>query len=262
MADSKRRDFLKLHVGAGTAFAAGVVGGAAVVTKTDIRRFWEVPQPLLPLHAGYHYAQHAEDVILWDLIFAWLKIYPASYLDVGAYHPVRSSNTYLFYEQNCQGVLVEPNPALWEDLAKVRPRDVLVRGGIGIDGKDSEADYYVISGDGQLNTFSKKAAESLPARSGGFHRIQKVLRLPLLDLNGLMQKHWGAAPTLLSIDTEGFELPILRSIDWKRYRPGVVCVETGHPANAAIHKLMTAQGYDVRGGTFLNTIFVDRRYTS
>jgi len=259
MADSKRRDFLKLQVGASTAFAAGVVGGAAVVTKTDIRRYWDPPQPLLPPFAGYHYAQHAEDVILWDLIFAWLKIYPASYLDVGAYHPVRSSNTYLFYERNCQGVLVEPNPALWDILAKVRPRDVLIRGGIGIDGKDGEADYYVISGDGQLNTFSKEAAESLPARSGGFHTVQKVLRLPLLDINGLMHKQWGDAPTLLSIDTEGLELPILRSIDWKRYRPGVVCVETGSDANPAIQKLMTAQGYAARGGTFLNTIFVDRR---
>jgi FkbM family methyltransferase len=259
MADSKRRDFLKLQVGAGTAFAAGVVGGAAVVTKTDIRRFWEVRPPLLPPFAGYHYAQHAEDIVLWDLLFAWLGVHRATYLDVGAYHPVRSSNTYLFYERDCQGVLVEPNPALWEALARVRPRDVLIRGGIGIDGKDSEADYYVISGDGQLNTFSKEVAESLAARSAGRHTVQKVLRLPLLDINGLMQKHWGAAPNLLSIDTEGLELPILRSIDWKRYRPGVVCVETGRNANPVIQKLMTAQGYDVRGGTFINTIFVDRR---
>jgi FkbM family methyltransferase len=259
MADSKRRDFLKLHVGAGTAFAAGVAGGAGVVTRTDIRRLWEVPQPLLPPFAGYHYAQHAEDVILWDLVSAWLKLYPATYLDVGAYHPMRSSNTYLFYERNCQGVLVEPNPVLWETLAKARPRDVLIRGGIGIDGKDSEADYYVISGDGQLNTFSKEVAESLSQRSGGFHTIQKVLRLPLLDINGLMHKHWGKAPTLLSIDTEGLELAILRTIDWKRYRPGVVCVETGRDGNPAIHELMTAAGYKVRGGTFLNTIFVDRK---
>ena len=86
---------------------------------------------------------------MWDLIVEWLKLFPATYLDVGAYHPVRSNNTYFFYERNCQGVLVEPNPALWEILAKVRPRDVLIRGGIGIDGKDSEADYYVISGDGK-----------------------------------------------------------------------------------------------------------------
>jgi FkbM family methyltransferase len=259
MADSKRRDFLKLHVGAGTAFAAGVVGGAVVATKGDIVRAWRAPQPLLPPFAGYHYAQHAEDVILWDLVSAWLKINPATYLDVGAYHPVRSSNTYLFYERNCQGVLVEPNPALWEILAKVRPRDVLIRGGIGIDGKDSEADYYVISGDGQLNTFSKESAERLPVISGGYHTIQKVLRLPLLGINGLMQKHWGGPPTLLSIDVEGLELPILQSIDWKRYRPAVVCVETGRDANPAIHKLMAAQAYNVRGGTFLNTIFVDRR---
>lgn len=259
MADSKRREFLKLHVGAGTAFAAGAVAGAAVVTKTDIRQFWETPEPRLPFGARYFYAQQGEDVILWDILVNVLKLYPTSYLDVGAFHPVISNNTYLFYEQNCKGVLVEPNPDLWDTLTKARPRDVLVRGGIGIDGKDSEADYYVIAGSGQLNTFSKEAADRYAARGDGKYSIQKVLRLPLVDINRVMREHWSGPPHLLSVDTEGLELPILRSVDWKRYRPAVVCVETGHEASPAIFKLMTGLGYDVRGATFVNTIFVDRR---
>jgi FkbM family methyltransferase len=260
MADDKRRDFLKLHVGAGTAFAAGLVGGGAVGVATDIRYLWQVQEPLLPPGSQYFYAQHAEDVILWNILFGVLNRYPTTYLDVGAYHPVRSSNTYLFYERNCQGVLVEPNPDLWENLAKVRPRDVLIRGGIGVDGKDSEADYYVISGDGQLNTFSKEVADGYAARTDGRFSIRKVLRLPLLDINRLMQKHWGGAPALLSVDTEGFDLAILRSVDWKRYRPAVVCAETGTGKHRQpILEFMAAQGYDVRGATFINTIFVDRR---
>lgn len=259
MEDSKRRDFLKLHVGAGTAFAAGVVGGAAIVTKTDIRRFWEVPEPLLPPGASYFYAQQAEDVVLLKILVGVLRLYPTTYLDVGAHHPVRSNNTYLLYEQDCQGVLVEPNPSLWEILTKVRPRDILIRGGIGIDGKDSEADYYVIGGDGQLNTFSKEVADRYAARADGRHSIQKVLRLPLVDINRVMHEHWGEAPNLLSIDTEGLELPILRSIAWKRYRPAVVCAETTGEARQPILDFMAAQDYDVRGGTFVNTIFIDHR---
>ena len=77
-----------------------------------------------------------------------------------------------------------------------------------------------------------------------------------------MEKHWKGAPHLLSVDTEGFELPILRSIDWKRYRPKVVCVDTLEVATrrqrTPILEFMVKQGYDVRGGTFVNTIFVDR----
>jgi FkbM family methyltransferase len=257
MADSKRRDFLKLQVGAGTAFAAGLVGGGAIVSKTSIRYLWEEQEPLLPRWAQYSFAQQGEDLVLWNILVDALKLHQPSYLDVGAYHPVRSNNTYLFYERNCQGVLVEPNPDLWETLTKERPRDVLIRGGIGVDGTDSEADYYVIGIADQLNTFSKQVAEEYAARADFRYSIRKVLRLPLLDINRLMQKHWGGAPSLLSIDTEGFELPILRSIDWKRYRPAVVCVET-LASRQAILKLMAGLGYDIRGATFVNTIFVDR----
>jgi FkbM family methyltransferase len=265
MADEKRRDFLKLQIGAGTAFAAGLVAGGAAgaASATALQPPPAKPQQSFPAGAKHSYAQQGEDLILWNILRDFIKVRPVVYLDVGAHDPVVHSNTYLFYERECRGVLVEPNPSLWENLAKIRPHDVLVRGGIGIDGKDSEADYYVINGDGGLNTFSREMAESYPARTNGNFSIQKVLRLPLLDINSLMQKHWGAAPSLLSVDTEGFDLPILQSINWKRYRPAVVCVETLEFASRKVRqpilKLMAAQGYDVRGATFVNTIFVDRR---
>ena len=53
-----------------------------------------------------------------------------------------------------------------------------------------------------------------------------VMKMPLLNINELMRKHWNGPPNLLSLDTEGFDLPILRSLDFKRLRPDVICVET------------------------------------
>ena len=85
----------------------------------------------------------------------------------------------------------------------------------------------------------------------------------VLDLDA-PREQWNAAPNVLSVDTEGFDLPILRSIDFKRFRPDVIVAETGelggHRLDVEILEFLVEQGYQVRGGSFVNTVFVDRRH--
>jgi hypothetical protein len=75
----------------------------------------------------------------------------------------------------------------------------------------------------------------------------------------------GAGPDLFSVDTEGFDLTILKSLDFGRFRPRVICAETVADAGEMEHEiveLMKSKNYDVRGGTWVNTVFVDREYLS
>ena len=202
---------------------------------------------------------------MWHIAFDVLGIREPTYMDIGAHHPVLNNNTFLFYERGMHGVLVEPNPALHDVLSAVRPRDKLLRAGIGPT-KQAAADFYIIGGspDGQLNTFSKDEATQLVTRSRGHYSIERVIRVPLLNINDVMKEEWNGAPNVLSVDTEGFDLPILRSLDFKRYRPDVIVAETqelgGRHLETDILQFMAQQGYDVRGGSFVNTIFVDRRH--
>jgi len=258
----ERRKFLAKGVsgtfllGAAAGAAAGVAGTVAVAPK------FLRPQPL---PGKLSYAQQGEDLALWEILHLVLRIEHPTYMDVGAHHPVFNNNTYYFYERGSRGVLVEPNPGLHGVLEQVRPHDVLVRAGIGVTAQ-AEADFYIIGGseDGQLNTFSREQAEALVTRSRGHYSIAKVMKIPLLNINELMRRHWNGPPNLLSLDTEGFDLPILRSLDFKRLRPDVVCVETveigGRRLLADIMQLMANNNYEIRGGSFINTIFVDRRH--
>ena len=50
--------------------------------------------------------------------------------------------------------------------------------------------------------------------------------MPLLDINQVMAEHFHRAPAFLSVDTQGLELAILKSIDYGRFRPEVICAET------------------------------------
>ena len=256
----ERRKFLS------SSFLMGAVGGAAAGIAGTVAVAPKFLRPE-PLPGKLSYAQQGEDIVLWQILVYVLGIEHPTYMDIGAHHPVFNNNTYFFYERGSRGVLVEPNPALHEVLEQMRPRDVLVRAGIGVTAQ-AEADFYIIGGseDGQLNTFSREQAEALVTRSGGKYSIAKVLKIPLLNINELMRKHWNGPPNLLSLDTEGFDLPILRSLDFKRMRPDVVCVETvelgGRRLITEIMQLMAQNGYEVRGGSFVNTIFLDRRHTA
>ncbi len=260
----ERRKFLS------SSFLIGAAGGAAA-TAAGMLAFR--PRLLRPewMPGVLSYAQQGEDLVLYQILRAALGIEQPTYMDVGAHHPVFSNNTYFLYERGSRGVLVEPNPALHGLLEQLRPRDVLVRAGIGVTAQ-AEAEFYIIGSedgqlnkDGQLNTFSREHAESMVARSNGRYRIERVMKIPLLNINDLMLKHWNGPPNLLSLDTEGFDLPILRSLDFKRLRPDVVCVETVEIGSerrllSGIVQLMAQNGYEARGGSFINTIFVDRRH--
>ena len=257
-----RRDF-GVWVGRNVSgsFLAGTAGGAAAGAVGAIA--WERSHP--PWHVA-SFSQQGEDLVA-ESIFYFLGIKPSSYLDIGAGEPIRASNTYRFYGRGCRGVLVEPNPALAASLRSTRPGDVVLEVGIGTTDQAS-ADYYMIGGPvGELlNTFSKKEAERTEATSKGRNRIERVVKIPLVSVNRVLEEHFrDGAPDFLSIDIEGLDHDILASLDFDRWRPKVVCAETLVAGTDRVETrtidLMQSKGYAVRGSTWVNTIFVDERPT-
>jgi FkbM family methyltransferase len=236
----RRNDFL-ISVASATAGAAlGVLGH---------RQFTQASQS---------FAQSGEDLIV-AFIFNYLKIPGISYLDVGAWHPIEVNNTYLFYKMGWRGVLVEPNVTMCEELRAVRPEDTTLAAGIGVTAV-READYYIMT-EPAWSTFSKEEAEHQTKVTAGRISIRKVVKMPLLDINDVMNKHFEEGPDFLSIDAEGLHLAILKSIDFERFRPKVICVETlvsgTNRTDPEVPAFLEAEDYVVRGQTFPNTIFVD-----
>src|SRR5262249_7224545 len=153
-----------------------------------------------------------------------LNVRQRDYLDVGAWAPDLNNNTYLFYTLGYRGLLIEPNVEACKKLREVRPGDRVLEAGIGVT-STREADYYVMT-KSSWNTFSKEEAEHQEKVSKGTAAIRKVIKMPLLDINQVMAEHFTRAPAFLSVDTQGLELAILKSIDYRRFRPKVICAET------------------------------------
>ena len=217
--------------------------------------------PMPPDGRRLSYAQQGEDVVL-QAVLEHLGIARPRYLDIGAFHPSVSSNTFLLYARGSRGVLVEPNPHMAGLLRRARPEDTVLEVGVSVDGSES-ADYYVIRERPQLNTFSREQADRYVAESGP-QVIEAVVKVPLRTIDSILEEHFGSAPPdLVSIDVEGLDLPMLRSMSFDRFRPAVLCVETlvygTKEQREPTLELLRGHGYEVRAGTFVNTIFVDGR---
>lgn len=236
--------------------AAAGGGGGTAAGRWLVPHRPDPPEPEAPHQKSY--AQCGEDLVAWYMLRE-LNVTRPTYLDIGAHHPTNINNTYFFYTLGFRGLLIEPNVDLIPLLKEVRPDDTVLNVGIGP--VTTEADYYRVS-DPSWNTFDKATAEHYERVTKGQIKLVEVVKVPLVNINEVLANHHGGrTPDFVSLDVEGLELDILRSLDWEKHRPKVVCVET-LVAGTRRQKLEAAtflveKGYDARGSTFVNTIFVD-----
>jgi FkbM family methyltransferase len=239
-------------------FVAGVAAGASPVLAGAIA----VDRARHPVGSRTTCAQQGEDIVLYHVARDLLGSPHPTYLDIGAADPIQGNNTYLMYATlGGRGVLVEPNPTFAAALRSARPRDTVVEAGIGVSATDA-ADYYVIKDDPLHNTFSSDQVASLQ-RGKSESVVERVVKMPLLDINQVIARYLGKAPDVLSTDVEGLDYAILCTLDLERFRPGCICAETAAmwspEQNSDITKYLLSVGYVVRGGSTVNTIYVDDR---
>jgi FkbM family methyltransferase len=215
-----------------------------------------IPPPIVPAS----YSQAGEDAVL-RFLFSDKKLTRISYLDIGTNSPDHGNNTYLFYRSGSTGVCVEADRSLIPNIARMRPRDRILNVGVSI-GTAGEADFYIFDVNG-LSTFDKAEADRRAA-SGQF-KLTEVAKVKLIDINTILRDNFAQRPDLLSIDIEGLDLAVLKTLDFERYPIPVVCVETCRysddhvrPKDHAIAEFMITKGYEVYADTYINTIFVQK----
>lgn len=211
--------------------------------------------------AKHSYSQCGEDLIMKHL-FHELKIEKPSYIDIGAHHPYYLNNTCLFYEQGARGINIEPDPTLYAAFVKERKNDINLN--IGINLTRGELDFYIFN-EPTLNTFVKEESERIHKEHPGYF-VKEVKKIQTVPLHEVIEKHHaGKFPDLMSLDVEGLDEVIIRSVNFEKTLPTVICVETisfstkGRGVkNSAILTFLESKDYMVYADTNINTIFVKR----
>ena len=178
------------------------------------------------------YAQNREDVLLNRFFHGDA---PQIYVDVGAGHPIFHSVTKHFYDIGWHGLNVEPRRLLFEQLCLSRPRDI--NKNCAVTDIAGERVFFEIrvaadtsDDNGGLSTLDKQLADNY--KSLGYAVEEHVLQVSTLS------EHLAEAGILnigfLKIDVEGFEMNVIRSVDWLRWRPRVVVVECTKPTTGDV----------------------------
>ena len=179
------------------------------------------------------YAQHGDDIVILN-IFDTLGIAKPSYLDIGAHHPFEISNTALLYARGCRGVNVEANPNLIDAFYRQRPEDINLN--VGVADQPGTMTFFKISDQSGLNTFDPKRAAEIVER--GKFGIKEQIPINVVTISQIVQEHCGGVfPDLLTIDVEGFDFPILKSIDYNDSFPKVIVVECN--SESALREIST-----------------------
>ncbi len=206
------------------------------------------------------FSQAGEDQAMRYLLYNCLGITNPTYLDIGTNHPIICNNTFYFYNRGSRGVCIEPDIQFKNLIKKYRKGDVFLEAGIS-DGDNSEADFYVFPGKySGWNSFSKEEANSRQQATGiSFKNVHKV---PLLNINKVISDYFSPYPNIISIDVEGLDLAILKGLDFGRFKPEVLCVESitfsitnEEQKIEEIIDFVTSKGYFVFADTHINTIF-------
>ena len=199
------------------------------------------------------YSQEGEDMVLSRFLEGRQTGY---YVDVGAHHPIRFSNTYRFYQKGWRGLNIEPSPSSIEQFKRKRERDVNLSLGVGE--SPGELTFYMFD-DPALNTFDINLMRQRETQTS--YRVIGSVGVAIERLAQILDRNLpeGQVIDFMSIDVEGFDLQVLRSNDWSRYRPEFVLVEaldfnleraSQHP----VHIFMSGIGYELVAKT-LNTLF-------
>ncbi|MBL8158379.1 FkbM family methyltransferase [bacterium] len=225
------------------------------------------------LFAQYHlstkykksYSQCGEDLLM-RCALNLIGIEHPTYIDIGTNHPILNNNTYLFYSTGSRGVCVEPDPELFRVIKRTRTRDVCLQAGVGPEESEG-ADFYAMSSK-PLGTFSQKEAEkNASTKNYGDQSIQKVLKLPLYTVDSIVEKYLSGSVDIISVDAEGLDFEILKSINVTKYRPKLICAETLRYSDQGtvekqkeILEYLASVGYMVYADTNVNTVFIDSAF--
>ena len=158
---------------------------------------------------------------------------PGFFVDVGANHPFDGSQSWHLEQNGWNGILVEPQPELAQELTRVRKAKVFAVACSSPKNAGLQLPFYVA---GPLSSLDRH--EMAPGA-----KAEAVIEVPIRTLDDVLTEACAPQPIdFLSVDVEGHEIDVLRGFDASRWLPRLIMIED-HVRSLRKHRFMKSIGY-------------------
>jgi FkbM family methyltransferase len=178
-----------------------------------------------------YYSQDKQDEILNTNIFKGFR--NGVVVDVGAWDGVCFSNSF-FFEKECgwKSINIEPLEDRFNQLVINRPSSINLN--IAVHSVDGEADFLSISGNtsmlsGIKANYDPRHITRIENELNELHNESKIVRVHTKRLDTIFREQDIKHVNYLSIDVEGSEMDVIRSIDFNRVFIDVIGFENNYP---------------------------------
>mmetsp|Transcript_7141 Transcript_7141/g.11256 ORF Transcript_7141/g.11256 Transcript_7141/m.11256 type:complete len:220 (+) Transcript_7141:674-1333(+) len=193
----------------------------------------------------------------------------AKQVDVGSVDGFSFSNTYFFErELDWKGICVEPNSNTFETLRRVRSKSLSVNtcldslGGRNASFMQNTGHTRMLSG--LVDYMSNEHKARIQSEMQIYGGTSTIVNIPVRTLTELLEQNRMGHVDLLSIDTEGAELEVLKGLDFDKFKVDVIILEmldpTGEEAQAIV-EFLTHRGYVKEGYVCQDQVFRHKEFT-
>jgi len=157
------------------------------------------------------------------------------FIELGANDGLSQSNTAFFEKElDWRGILIEPSLRGYTQCKINRPNSLCLN--YACVSNDYKGDY--IEGDFEDNN-------PMGSVNGERLRRNSTLRVKALTLEKILDEHCHTSIDFLSLDTEGYELEILKGLNLSKYRPKFMLIEIYTKDYHNVVNFLNSQNYDL-----------------
>jgi FkbM family methyltransferase len=190
-----------------------------ILNKIFLTNLKIIFRKIFPKYFNKSYSQEGEDMIL-KRIFENKK--NGFFIDIGAHHPKKFSNTFFFYLKGWNGINIDAMPGSMKIFKKTRKNDINLE--IPISENKQILTYFAFN-EPALNSFDEEL--SIKRLSNSNYHLKFKKHIETSRLEDVLDKYLPLNTTIdfLTIDVEGLDFQVLKSLNLKKYKPNIILIE-------------------------------------
>ena len=189
------------------------------------------------------YSLFGEDLVVRTHFRANFDNSIGRFIDVGAFHPFKSSNTMLLSQLGWRGINIDCDPVKIARFETLRPQDVNLCAAVGEGIRDMIYLQYPmgvtdrIAEPGEENLLSFEGEKPLKATP-----VRVTTLTQIIEQSAFRGQHFH----YLNVDCEGQDLSVLKGLDFSRYSPDLITVEAHiESEQAELTAFLKCRGYEL-----------------